>query len=92
MKRFFMLTACLIIILCSCQRVDNYELDTENEVKSEYSATVGKITFVANTSTFTYHLPDCYIIRKAKEENKLETKDIDYLTSRGYKPCKNCMK
>lgn len=90
MKKFLFILICLILLLCSCSNSNYYEV-TSNSSKQEYVYSESQKTYVANIESLTYHLPNCRILKSTKEENKLKTTDIDFLTSRGFKRCKTCM-
>ena len=91
MKRFVLF---ILIVLCfvlsACSHADYTITADSNKTESTESDT-GKILYVVNTSTRTYHLPDCYILDRTKEENTEETYDTNFLTNREYTPCKICI-
>lgn len=90
MKRVFFLLIVCSLLLCSCNDNNVYSVKGENN-KSSYSSQEEYVLFVANLNSLKYHLPDCYLIAKTKEENKWETSDIELLHQRGFTPCKICM-
>ncbi len=50
-----------------------------------------KKTYILNTSSKKFHLPDCENINAIKEKNKKTTKTTrDLLIKEGYSPCKTC--
>lgn len=49
-------------------------------------------TYVINTNTRKFHLPDCSSVSQMSSKNKLESNDTkDELINEGYEPCKNCL-
>ena len=86
---FILLILSVFLILVSCGK-DYYEI-TEKDKESAEKASLGEIEYVLNKSSGTYHLPDCYIVKNIKEENKVVTSDFDYLTRHQYSPCKKCI-
>ena len=90
MKRFaLILCAAFCLLLFSCGKSD-YTINAES--KEPYSSSnTGDTLYIVNISSRSYHLPSCYILKNTKEENKEETYDIEFLTERGYTPCKICI-
>lgn len=84
---------CLMLVLClllfSCGKSD-YIISAEEKEPVSTDAT-GDTLYIVNIVSRSYHLPSCYILKNTKEENKEETYDIEFLTERGYTPCKVCM-
>ena len=90
MKKLLFILLISVFILTACN-----EPDTE-DVKPSISKLTpegqdGDTLYVANTSSKTYHLPSCYMAKSIKEENRLETRDEDFLRSRKYTSCKICV-
>lgn len=55
------------------------------------AALTPKVTYVVNTSSMKFHLPDCLGVRNMNEKNKMEvTSTRDELINEGYKPCGTC--
>lgn len=79
-----------IFIFASCGGPDTNDVVTDYTKDSLIHSQDGKL-YVANTSTKTYHFPDCYMIDTLKGEHRLETKDLDFLRSRMYTSCKICI-
>lgn len=51
----------------------------------------GGSSYVLNTNTMKFHLPDCGSIQKIQEENREDfTGDRQQLIERGYEPCGSC--
>ncbi len=91
MKRLFLcLGLVFFVLLTSCGKSD-YIISADNDKTPAKLNTDGEILYIVNTSTRSYHLPSCYILKNTKEENKRETYDIDFLVERGYTPCKICI-
>lgn len=91
MKRVILaLSFILCPLLISCGGAD-YTINADANKNPSRDETSGEILYVVNTSTRSYHLPSCYILKNTKEENKSQTYDIDFLTERGYTPCKICL-
>ena len=90
MKRLALIM-CIIIcmLLLSCGKSD-YTVNAEQKEPARTVNSSGTL-YIVNTSTRSYHLPSCYILKNTKEENKAETYDIEFLTERGYTPCKICI-
>lgn len=91
MKRIvFSVILILCFVLSACSHADYVVTADSDKILSTESDT-GDILYVVNTSSRTYHFPTCYILDRTKEENKEETYDINFLTERGYTPCKICI-
>lgn len=59
------------------------EASTEDEKKE---------TFIVNTNSGKFHVPNCKSVSDMAEKNKWEyTGTIEELKEMGYKPCKNCL-
>ena len=55
------------------------------------SSQTGRQTYVLNTNSKKFHLPDCTYAKKMKAENKQKyTGYRDDLIAQGYEPCKKC--
>ncbi|MBO5262316.1 MAG: hypothetical protein J6B45_04645 [Clostridia bacterium] len=91
MKKLLPILFVLLFILTSC-RTPHTNTVTGESTKAPYSHNEGKILYIANTSSKTYHLPSCYIAKRIKEENRFETRDVDFLRSRKFTACKTCIK
>ena len=91
MKKLLPLVFVLLFILSSCRSPETNTVIGESS-KAPLSHTEGDILYVANTSSQTYHLPSCYIAKRIKEENRFETKDLEFLRSRKFVSCKTCIK
>ncbi len=91
MKKLITLLLLVATFLCSCSSLDSIEL-TGEENKSTISRIEGDILYIANINSKSYHLSSCYIVENIKAENKYETKDLDFLLEREFKPCKRCLK
>ena len=49
------------------------------------------VTYVVNTNTGKFHMPDCSSVSDMKQSNRLDTsKTFDELMAEGYEPCKKC--
>ena len=81
----------LVLTVSSCSTVPYTEISGE-ENKTVVSQEMGDVLYVANKNSFTYHLPKCYLADRIKDENKLETYDLEMLQRDGFKPCKICQK
>ena len=90
MKKFILFLLILVFVLTACNTPDT-ESVTPDSSKSSINMFEGNTLYVANTSSKTYHLPSCYMTESIKEENKLETKDVEFLRSRKYTSCKICV-
>ncbi len=92
MKAFslFILTILLSCLFISCAK-SYYEIDEKEKVDTE-SEILGDTLYIVNISSYSYHLSSCYMADRIKEENKVETRDIDFILEREYTPCKICIK
>ena len=79
----------LLLALSSCSAIPHTEISGE-ENKTVLSKETGDILYVANINSFTYHLPNCYLTKRIKDENKLETYDLELLQRDNFKPCNIC--
>ena len=79
----------LLLTLSSCSTIPYTEISGE-ENKTIVSKETGDVLYVANTNSFTYHSPNCYLTKRIKDENKLETCDLAMLQRDEFKPCKIC--
>ena len=86
---FILLTLLVLLILTSCTK-NYYEINVTDK-DSITERIEGEIEYVVNVSSRSYHLSSCYIAKSIKEENKVITKDIDFITEREYTPCKKCI-
>ena len=86
---FILLTLLVLLILTSCTK--NYYEINGTDKDSITERIEGEIEYVVNVSSRSYHLSSCYIAKSIKEENKVITKDIDFITEREYTPCKKCI-
>ena len=92
MKRFIFVSILLFsLILSACGR--NYDQVVKGEENKDEApeSELGLTTYVVNTSTYSYHMPTCRIVPEIKDENKVETRDIDFLVEHNYKPCGICI-
>jgi DNA-entry nuclease len=65
---------------------DNYADDTQ-----EMNETNAETTYILNTNSKKFHLPDCSSVPEIKEKNKKEvTQTRDSLMAQGYDPCARC--
>ena len=94
MKRILPILLILLFLLSSCNTPTTQEITQDSSkapLPNEDENSFGSVLYIANTSSKTYHLPSCYLVSRISEENRLETKDIDFLRSRKYTSCKACM-
>ncbi len=55
------------------------------------STSAGNVTYVLNTNTKKFHLPNCSSVRDMKDKNKKEVScSRDEVIDMGYVPCKRC--
>ena len=55
------------------------------------STSVGNVTYILNTNTKKFHLPNCSSVRDMKDKNKKEVScSRDEVIDMGYVPCKRC--
>lgn len=60
--------------------------------KEEDDMLTGVQTYILNTNTKKYHLPDCNSVNSIKKKNKEERKGTEEeLEKEGYSPCQNCI-
>lgn len=74
--------------------VENTEDVTEATEEATEASTEDekKETFIVNTNSGKFHVPNCKSVSDMAEKNKWEyTGTIDELKEMGYKPCKNCL-
>ena len=68
--------------------------DVSRSAASIYSAMPSlhsSVTYVVNTNTGKFHMPDCSSVSDMKQSNRLDTsKTFDELMAEGYEPCKKC--
>ena len=81
----------LVLTVSSCSTVPYTEISGE-ENKTAVSREIGDILYVANTKSFTYHLPKCYLAKRITDDNRWETYDREVLERDSFKPCKICQK
>ena len=92
MKRIFLLFVIFsLLLLTACSRPYHGEISPDSDEKEVVLEPGGAVLYVVNTESRSYHLPSCYQAEKIKEENRVETRDINFLTNRGYLPCKVCI-
>ena len=89
MKRLIAISLLLVLFLCSCSRLEHTDI-TPAESKTELTHKSYGILYIANTSTKTYHLSSCYVLKRISEDKKFETYDKDFLDRREFSPCKIC--
>lgn len=58
---------------------------TQNE-----NQTAKQTGYYANLKSKVFHKVDCGSVKNMKEENRFYTKDKNFLTEKGYTPCKSC--
>ena len=65
--------------------------EQEKENKGEQSQ---KATYIVNTNTKKFHLPNCASVDQMKDKNKKTHKNvtISQMKEYGYEPCQNCLK
>jgi len=90
LKKLVLLLLVFVFILTACN-TPNTEDITYDSTKLPVNKPEGSVLYVANMSSKTYHLPTCYMADNIKEENRLETKDANFLRSRQYTSCKICI-
>ncbi len=57
----------------------------------EEEAAAEAVSYICNTNTGKFHVPDCSSVKRMKDKNKLSVSATrDELISQGYEPCKNC--
>ncbi len=92
MKRaILIITVLSLLLLASCSRPHHGEVCADSDEKEVILNTGGAVLYVVNTEARSYHLPSCYQADRIKDENKAETYDINFLSNRGYTPCKICI-
>lgn len=91
MKRLIICVLLIFVTLCSCSTIPYTEVSGE-ENKTAVSREMGDILYVANTKSFTYHLPSCYLAKRITDDNRWETYDREILERDSFKPCKICQK
>lgn len=94
MRKLLVIAVAILLLLCGCNKSENIlHNDTANDDKRiNYDTASEKVTYVANKSSLVYHSPDCYFAKNISEENRTYTADADFLKSRGYRPCSQCIK
>ena len=90
MKKLIFLLLAFAFILTACNTPDTESVNPDSS-KLPINNTDGNKLYVANISTKTYHLSSCYLAESISEENRLETKDQEFLRSRKYTSCKICV-
>lgn len=67
------------------------EIKSSADVKAEAVHEMESGSFVLNTNTKKFHLPDCSSIKDIKDKNKESTKETrEYIIEQGYSACKRC--
>ena len=90
MKKTVLIFLMLIFVLTACNSPEAEDVTLDSS-KLPVNNPTGNVLYVANTSSKTYHLTSCYIAESISSENRLETKDMDFLRSRQYTSCKICI-
>lgn len=63
----------------------------ESSVAADSNGSGAAVTYILNTSTKKFHLPDCPSVAKMADKNKQKSgQSREELISEGYEPCKNC--
>jgi hypothetical protein len=92
MKRIFVIASIVsLLMLAACSRPYDLEISPDSDEKEVILEPGGSVLYVVNTEARSYHLPSCYQTDRIKDENKVETRDINFLTSHSYTPCKICI-
>lgn len=91
MKKLLTILIALMLLLSSCSTIDSIDVQGDKD-KQELICQSGDITYVANISSKTYHLPSCHIAKRISKKNKWETRDMNFLVKRDFIPCKTCIK
>lgn len=66
--------------------------DEKSQSKNLASNKKNKQTFILNSNTGKFHLPDCSSVEQMKDENKETVKGTkEGLIKKGYDPCANCL-
>lgn len=108
MKRFFAIVSVVLLILTSCGKADVVirtdlentrpsAITTETTVTSMTAATdeQGKMIFIVNTSSKTFHISDeCRHVKSMSEKNRatIASNGIDEMIEQGFSPCSTCIK
>lgn len=67
------------------------ESSNRSELSSQKDSDSDSRTYILNTNTKKFHLPNCSSVDKMKDSNKEEyTGSRDDVINRGYEPCKKC--
>lgn len=67
------------------------ESSNRSELSSQKDSDSDSGTYILNTNTKKFHLPNCSSVNKMKDSNKEEyTGSRDDVINRGYEPCKKC--
>ncbi len=90
MKYFSFLFAIILALPLFISCGDYYEINEKDKADTEWE-TSGDTEYIVNTSSYTYHLPSCYIVKSIKDENKVVSTDINFILERQYTPCKRCI-
>ncbi|MBQ8392675.1 MAG: hypothetical protein IJX51_02775 [Clostridia bacterium] len=93
MRKLILIILLLVIFLPSCSDtpghgdipLENTELCTTGKPREPTS-----YVFVLNMSTKKFHLQNCKYATSIREENRIETDDIQYIYSLEYSPCSIC--
>ena len=90
MRKLTVILAVLLFVLTSCSGRESVKVAGEDS-KTELSRHLGEVTYVLNISSGTYHIAECSVAKRIKEENRYETNDKEFITSRKFAPCKHCI-
>ena len=90
MKKLLFLIIDLVLLFTSCSVLDHVDVQGE-ETKESLTHQGGEVTYVANTSSKSYHLKSCHIAKRISDKNRWETTDLDFLLGREFVPCKTCL-
>ncbi|MBO5287087.1 MAG: hypothetical protein J6B34_03075 [Clostridia bacterium] len=88
MKRLVILFI-FTLVLCSCTH--DYYVVTGIDSKTELQIDEGATVYVVNTTTHTYHLPTCHLVKKINYDERWDTRNAEYLINHGYSPCGFCL-
>ena len=105
MKKIILLFFAIFVVLFSAcvaeeppdlSILDEYDFfvddsDAESYEIQETSSSEAVVTYILNTNTKKFHLPDCSWVRLMSEKNKSERFETkEELTKKGYSPCYHC--
>ena len=107
MKKIIVLILLVVFALASCEKADviirtdlehtRSSLPTSEVTEPAMTAATnseGKLIFIVNTSSKTFHLSDeCRHVKNMSEKNRGEViaEDIDEMILLEYKPCSTCV-